>query len=330
MAWTNIHDEFLARNRHKVLSMLMSAAYEGWDEGGARALGQLAFLWGNSQAAKTSIGTAEEIVIWSQLYPALENPEMASDWIQSLCHAGVGVLREIEDDKYEIVGNTKAVEYRLTQREKSKLGGQKNKERWEKLKLVEKPGEPEIEPGDSPRDSQTGATSIAELNEMKLNEMKEENTRVRSLPNTAPDESPRKTIRVKSAEELRSLFASDVVGSWCKLYSIGYYDRETEKAFLWLQANPAKNTKTRRAWQQFISGWLDRGWGKHTAQIPSNGKFQNQGPKPVSYPSVTKVLAEQAATSDGPRADSSRAEEFRNRFKELTSKIGDIDQKEGS
>lgn len=87
---------------------------------------------------------------------------------------------------------------------------------------------------------------------------------------SVPNESVRQTIKIESAEEIRAVINEKTMATFAKLYSPEYVDREIEKSALWLSANPKKNTKTKRGWQAFLAGWLDRGWAKHVTQLPSS------------------------------------------------------------
>ena len=49
-----------------------------------------------------------------------------------------------------------------------------------------------------------------------------------------------------------------------------FIKREFIKMHNWLIANPKKNNKTFRGWATFVSGWLDKGWPKYQASIPTN------------------------------------------------------------
>lgn len=81
----------------------------------------------------------------------------------------------------------------------------------------------------------------------------------------------RTTIRVTNFEELmRAVDDQTVWSQWVDLYDHAFVRRESNKAVVWLLANPAKAKKTQRGWIQFMANWFDRGWDKSTTRGPSN------------------------------------------------------------
>jgi hypothetical protein len=134
MAWTNVDDEFRARGAHQLVAkFLRDAGFEGWDEQGARVLGHVAMLWGNSQSLKRDTGSADEIIIWSQLYEALKQSELGKKWIELLCGPGVMALKAKKNGNYSILGNKKHIANRTKKKKAAILGGEANKKRIEEL-----------------------------------------------------------------------------------------------------------------------------------------------------------------------------------------------------
>ncbi len=65
------------------------------------------------------------------------------------------------------------------------------------------------------------------------------------------------------------IFTEEIKQKWLQLYAQDFLDREFVKIETWLAANPKKNKKTLRGWIQFVSNWLDRGWGQYQKNIPT-------------------------------------------------------------
>ena len=63
-----------------------------------------------------------------------------------------------------------------------------------------------------------------------------------------------------------------------KLYDdLSWLEGEMRKMAIWLDANRKKIPKSDRGWNQFIMGWLSRGWDRHRLTLPS------QPPKPPKF-----------------------------------------------
>ena len=121
-------------------------------------------------------------------------------------------------------------------------------------------------------------------------------------------------VEYKSAEELKAGLATDaeLLDSWRKLYpEEEYRKRELVKAWEFYRINERKRPTTISGWKRAIGSWLERGWSRHIAGVPSIGggkAFATNGVRPISYPSVEKVLEE--TKSDGPRADPAKVREL--------------------
>lgn len=120
MARVNVEEGAFGDARLTRLERLM-----GWDH--RTALGCLVLLWHESQEGLRDHGTAAEIASWCW---ALPNETDAL--VRAL--AAVGYIVERKDGTFTIQGNSKQIEWRVAQIEKSRKGAEATRARWERLK----------------------------------------------------------------------------------------------------------------------------------------------------------------------------------------------------
>lgn len=94
-----------------------------WNE--REALGCLALLWQGSQNRKIAFATSRQIGQWARTDSA-ETTKL----IAILADELVGLIKKIDDDHYEIIGNTKQIAKITALKTSGKKGGKKTREKW--------------------------------------------------------------------------------------------------------------------------------------------------------------------------------------------------------
>jgi hypothetical protein len=84
-----------------------------------------------------------------------------------------------------------------------------------------------------------------------------------------PPARKRTKVFFENASQLKEQLTSNMP-EWTELYpDPGYIDREITKAFGWYKNNKQKCPTTLAGWNRAIASWLERGWPKHIASVPT-------------------------------------------------------------
>lgn len=256
MARVNVEERAFADGRVGRLAKKM-----GWWE--STAIGQLVFLWRDSQEAEAARGTAEQIVFWSRL-DFLE-PEEQAKWVRAL--GTFGYIRETDTPgQWEIAGNADQIAGIQKARGKAKKGGEATKSKWLELRDAE---------GYKPATSRPGArlgvgSSQAQYNTKQYNSEREgESDSAREAPSAVadppkpkvdlvaiwnanrgglPEARPTKGRLAKIAARLREEAApaywEGVVQRLARsAFATGNNDRAWRADFGWLVQNPENHVK---------------------------------------------------------------------------------------
>lgn len=140
-----VEDRLFGERRLHRLAQIM-----GWPV--RSALGALVYLWHESQALGISHATADEIEDWCWYNNDCDEPGILLD---ALIKTGfVSCLAE-KPDLYYIHGNMEVIqridEFKHSQADKAKKGGEATKEKWHQLALVKARTRPAGLPGQGPR-----------------------------------------------------------------------------------------------------------------------------------------------------------------------------------
>ena len=118
----------------------------------------------------------------------------------------------------------------------------------------------------------TDNTSNEELKNIRTKEVKNNNISSVVQKSTSLVDSPKKTLSIQSFEDFNFISSKKQKSNLALLYpDFEFLRREFIKMDSWLSANPKKNRKTARGWDQFVGNWLSSSWPKYQASIPSNG-----------------------------------------------------------
>ena len=122
MAWTNIDDEFLIRNKHGKIAAKMEGAITKEE-----ALVACIWLWRNSQEEMAESGTFFEILDWAEI----SCEEVGKKFISALLSPRINLLEKNTDGTFRVKGNWKHIENKKKSSNKAKKAAAK---RWSKAK----------------------------------------------------------------------------------------------------------------------------------------------------------------------------------------------------
>ena len=124
MAWTNIDDEFLIRNKHGKIAAKMEGAITKEE-----ALVACIWLWRNSQEEMADSGTFFEILDWAEI----SCEEVGKKFISALTSPRINLLEKKTDGTFRVKGNRQHIENKKKSSNKAKKAAAK---RWSKTKEI--------------------------------------------------------------------------------------------------------------------------------------------------------------------------------------------------
>jgi hypothetical protein len=216
------------------------------------AVGLLTLFWQGSQQMEFTQGTKDEVV----RFIAARRPK------RDLIFDAMVLSNYVTDlggGQYEIRGNKRHVE---------KLQHYK--------KLGKRGGEARAESLAHAKDSQAHANKSVSIGVPITITNTNTDTKTKKEENTSSvaAEKPLPTVTALPAsvtgEWVLALLPKKRWGEIARIYEndLDWIETEARKMAVWLDANRQKAPKSSRGWNQFVTGWLSRGWEKYRRSKP--------------------------------------------------------------